>query len=263
MLAVFRVRPVRATTLAAAMAAGCLMGAGSVQAALFSDDEARKAILDLRAKLQQAEAKADARAQEQGEQLQVLRKSLLELNTQLDLLRSDLARSRGAQEQLARDLAELQRQQRDLVSGVDERVRRLEPIKVTVDGREFSADPQEKRQFDDAVARLRTGDFDGATGLLAAFIRRYPSSGYLESAHFWWGNALYGKRDYKEAIAAFRVTARATDHPRAPESILAIANCFIETKDTKTARAALTDLIKLYPESEAAKAAKERLATLR
>jgi tol-pal system protein YbgF len=228
-------------------------------AAIFSDDEARKAILDLRNRL----AQSDARSEEQLRQIEALRKSLLELNTQLDLLRSDLARSRGAQEQLARDLSEVQREQRNLGTAVDERVRKLEPLRVTVDGREFLADPQEKRQYEEAVARMRTGDFESAASALAAFVRRYPGSGYFESANFWLGNALYGKRDYREAMAAFRLTARAAEHPRTPEALLAIANCLIEMKDAKAARVALTDLVKAYPDSEAAKAAKERLTTLR
>jgi TolA-binding protein len=48
-----------------------------------------------------------------------------------------------------------------------------------------------------------------------------------------------------------------------PEAILAIANCQIELKDTKAARRTLEDLIRLHPQSEAAQAAKERLAKLR
>ena len=65
-----------------------------------------------------------------------------------------------------------------------------------------------------------------------------------------------------EAIAAFRVTAAAADHPRAPEALLAIANCQIEMKDGRAARATLGELMKVHPNSEAAKAGKERLASL-
>jgi hypothetical protein len=50
------------------------------------------------------------------------------------------------------------------------------------------------------MALMRGGDFDRAAPALAAFLRRYPGSGYADSARFWLGNALYGKRDYKEAM---------------------------------------------------------------
>lgn len=256
-------RGLKAHLLALGLGTALALGALPVQAQLLSDNEARKAILDLRAevraKITQLESKIDA----QSEEIQGLRKSLLDLNAQIDQLRADLARSRGAQEQLARDLSEVQRQQRDVAAGVDERVRRLEPIKVAVDGREFMAEPHEKRQYEEAVARLRSGDFDAAASALGAFLRRYPGSGYHDSAQFWLGNALYGKREYREAIAAFRATARSADHPRTPEALLAIGNCQIEMKEPKAARATFTDLIKAHPDSEAAKAARDRLTALR
>lgn len=240
-----------------------LFGATAAQAALFSDDDARKAIVDLRNRIAQGEARAQTQAQEQDEQLQALRKALLDLNAQIEQLRAELARSRGAQEQLTREVSELQRQQRDLLAATDERVRRLEPVNVTVDGREFTAEPQEKKAYDDAVALVRGGDFNGAANALNAFARRYPSSGYRDSAQYWLGNALYGKREYREAIAAFRVTAKAEGHPRAAEALLAIANCQIEMKDPKAARATIAELVKAFPQTEAAKAGRERLASLR
>ncbi len=248
-----------------AQAAGCaaalcwLAVATPALAALFADDDARKAIVELRLRL----AQTDQRAQAQTEELQGLRKALLDLNSQLEQLRSELAASRGAQENLTRELSELQRKQRDLLSITEERVRRLEPVKVTVDGREITVEPQERRAYDEAVAQLRSGDFNAAAQALSAFVRRWPVSGYAESAQFWLGNALYGKRDYKDAIAAFRVAAAAADHPRAPEAFLAIANCQVEMKDVKAARATLGDLMKAHPNSDAAKAGKERLATLK
>lgn len=231
----------------------------AAQASIFADDDARKAIVDLRQRLSQM----DARSQAQSEELQTVRKSLLDLNTQIDQLRGELAASRGAQENLTRELSELQRKQRDLLNATEERVRRLEPVKVTVDGREITVEPQERRGYEEAVAQLRSGDFNAAANALSAFLRRWPATGYAESAQFWLGNALYGKRDYKEAIAAFRVTAAAVDHPRAAEALLAIANCQVEMKDNKAARATLTELLKAHPNSDAAKAGRERLSALK
>ncbi|HQQ70062.1 MAG TPA: tetratricopeptide repeat protein, partial [Alicycliphilus sp.] len=57
--------------------------------------------------------------------------------------------------------------------------------------------------------------------------------------------------------------AAAPDHARAPEAALSIANCQIELKDTKAARKTLEELLRVYPQSEAAAAAKERLARLK
>jgi tol-pal system protein YbgF len=198
------------------------------------------------------------------DQVQQLRRSLLELNNQLEMLRADLARQRGANEQLARDVAEVQRRQKDIAQGVDDRIRKLEPQKVAVDGKEFLADADEKRQYDEAFALIRSGDFTGAVTAFNNFSRRYPASGYLDSVRFWAGNAYYGKREYKDAIASFRAfVAGAPDHSRVPEALLAVANCQAEMKDTKGARVTLADLLKRFPQSEAAMAGKERLAALK
>ena len=241
--------------------------AGSAQAQLFPDNEARKAILELRATdEQQAKRLAELTAanKELLEQVQQLRRNLLDFNNQLEALRADLARQRGSNEQLARDVAELQRRQKDIAQGVDDRIRKLEPQKVAVDGKEFLADAEEKRSYDEAFALLRAGDFAGAANALNAFAKRYPASGYLDSVRFWLGNAQYGKREYKEAITSFRgFIAAAPEHPKVPEALLAIANCQAEMKDSKAARVTLNDLLKRYPQSEAAQAGKERLAALK
>ena len=146
----------------------------------------------------------------------------------------------------------------------------LEPVRQTmVDviesfGKTPVTDAEVKRQFDVAFAFFRSGDLAGAVTAFNAFSRRYPASGYLDSVRFWLGNAYYGKREYKEAIAIFRafITA-APDHSRVPEAMLAVANTQAEMKDSKSARATLAELLKRYPESEAAQAGKERLATLK
>lgn len=234
------------------------------QAALFSDDEARKAIIDLRAKTEAEKTARDAEAKARASEIAGLRDSLLSLNSQIEGLRAELAAMRGQNEQLAREVAELQRVQKDIRQGVDERIRKLEPQKVTHDGREFMADPEETRLYEEAMAVLRQGNFAEAANLLSAFQRRYPASGYGPSVLFWLGNAQYGKRDYKEAINSFRaLVSRAPDHPRAPEALLSVASSQSDLKDLKAARRTLDELIRAYPKSEAAVAAKERLATLR
>ena len=69
----------------ATLAACCLaLAAGAAQAQLFADDDARKAILDLRTRLAQSDEQAKARNAELNEQLQALRRSLLDMNGQLE-----------------------------------------------------------------------------------------------------------------------------------------------------------------------------------
>lgn len=258
-------------SLFGAALAALAMIAAPAQAGLFDDDEARRAILDLRAKLDAANEQNRALKAEQerqtaaaNEQIALLKRSVLELNNQLELMRTEMAGLRGQDEQIARDVAELQRRQKDIAQGVEERVRRLEPQKVSIDGKEFLAEQDEKRQFEDAIGVFRTGDFQTAATTLSTALQRWPNSGYTDSAMFWLGNAQYGLRQYKEAIATFTtLLGRSPTHPRAPEALLSIANCHAELKDKRSARKAIEDLIKAYPQSEAAAAGRERLAALK
>lgn len=242
------------------MLALSLLAFSASSRALFSDDEARRAVLELR-KADEAQA---AKFSDLNARVDQLSRSLLELNSQIEQLRSDLAQQRGQNEVLMRDLAETQRQQKDLQQGVNERVGRLEPQQITLDGKTFTAEPDEKRYFDEALATLREGNFDTAIAGLSTLLKRYPSTGYKESALYWLGNAQYGKRDYKSALTSFRtLLGNYPQHAKAPEAQLSIASCQVELKDQKGARRSLDELVKNYPASEAAQAARERLASLR
>lgn len=235
-----------------------------VTAGLFDDEEARKAILELRQRVDTLRLEGEQRVAEQArknsEENAQLRRALLELQNQIETVRADAARLRGQNEQLVRDLAELQRAQRDALVSLDERLKRFEPVKVSLEGRDFMVEPAERREFDAALGIFKKGDFPTAQISFIDFLKRYPASGYGASALFWLGNSQYATRDYKEAVTNFRsLITLAPDHVRAPEAVLSIANCQVELKDLKSARKTLEDLIKAYPQSEAAQAAKERL----
>ena len=240
--------------------------------AIFGDDEARKAIIELRDKVEANRQASDAANRRLEAELMRLteesaaptRRSLLELSNQIEALRGEMAKLRGQNEQLAREVADLQRQQKDVLAALDERLRTLEPTKVQLDGAEFNATPAEKRDFEAAMAELRKTEFPRAAQLYQQFLRRYPDSGYAPAVHYWLGNTHYALREYKEAIAVYqRLMATAPSHSRVPEAMLAIANCQIELKDVRAAKRSLEDLVKAHPQSESAATARDRLARLR
>jgi len=254
------------TAVPRAVAAALVMAAcmGSASAGLFDDEEARKAILDLRQKNQVAEQKLAEETRRATEDAAQLRRSLIELQNQLEATRAEVAKLRGQDEQVVRDLAELQRLQKDTAQSLDERLRKFEPSRMTMDGKEFVADPSEKRDYDAAMAIFRKGEFATAQLVFVDFLTRYPKTGFRQSALFWLGNAQYATKDYKDALSSFRaLVVSAPDHMRVPEAILAIANCQLELKDNKGARKTLEELVANHPGSEAAQAAKDRLARLR
>lgn len=252
-------------SLRTALFVGFCVVMSSAQAGLFDDEEARRAILDLRQKVEAAKVEADQKFADQlkrsTDESAQLRRSLLDLQNEIESLRAELAKLKGQDEQVVRDLAEVQKRQRDTAQSVDDRLRKFEPSKVTLDGREFMAEPAERRDFDAALSMFRKGEFAAVQVVFVDFLSRYPNSGYRPSALFWLGNAQYATKDYKEAMANFRnLVAGAPDHQRAPEAVLAIANCQLELKDTRGARRTLEELLVNFPNTDAAAAGKERLA---
>ncbi|BDU58256.1 tol-pal system protein YbgF [Limnohabitans sp. MORI2] len=234
----------RAVALAAAVLASV-----SAQAALFEDEEARRAILDLR-----------QRVERQGEEIQNFQRSLLEQQNQFEALRAETARLRGEKEELTQEL----RRAQELSQGVDDRLKKFEPAKVKVDGVEFVAEPAETKAYEDALAIFRKGEFGAASMAFNDFIKRNPKSGYVVPSLFWLGNAQYANRDYTNAIKNFNtLLAKAPSHMRAADAMLSVANCQLDLKDIKAARKTLAEVVKAYPHTEAAAAASERLAKLK
>jgi tol-pal system protein YbgF len=260
------VRVLRPATLVA-----LVLLASSASAALFEDEDARRAVLDLRQRLEfvkqdklDTDSKIADGAQRAAEEVAQLRRSILDLQNQLESTRAELARLRGQNEQLARDLSEVQRRQKDATVALDERLRKFEPVQVSVDGREFMADPAEKRDYEANLAVFRRGEFASATNGFVDFLNRNPQTGFRASALFWLGNAQYASKDCKSAMVNFRsLIALSPDHVHVPESMLTIANCQLEGKDAKAARKTLEELLATYPATDAANAAKDRLSRMK
>ncbi len=230
------------------MAAGVLFGSVA-NAALFEDSDARRAILELR-----------ERVERQGEEIQNFQRSLLEQQNQFEALRAETARLRGEKEELTQEL----RRAQELSQGVDDRLKKFEPTKVKVDGVEFVADPAETKAYEDALAIFRKGEFGPASTALNDFIKLNPKRGCVVPSLFWLGNAQYANRSYANAISNFNtLLSKAPNHMRAAESMLSVANCQLELKDIKAAKKTLGDVVKNYPHTEAAAAANERLAKLK
>ena len=95
-----------------------MMLAASAQA--FSDDDARKAILELRQRLSAVQSELSAR-------LDTAQRNQLEMANQNESLRQEIARLRGQVESLTNEVATLQKRNRDLYADLDARVKKVEP----------------------------------------------------------------------------------------------------------------------------------------
>ena len=215
-----------------ALAFACMLMPAVASAGLFDDEEARKAILDLRAKITALTAKMEARLDDKAD-----KSSVLELNNQNEQLRSEIATLRGQIEVLLNDLANLQKRQQDFYVDLDRRLRAVEPKKLTVDGREVTVEQSEQRSFDAAMSLYKAGQYANAAAAFTGFTMNYSESIFASQAQYWLGNSYYAQRDCKNTIAALEKLLKTyPDNAKEPDALLNIAACQLELKDKKESR---------------------------
>ena len=239
------------TAVALAVAAFSLHASAGV----FDDDEARRAILDLRAKVEALSKDLATRMDTKADKT-----STLDMIAQHDQTMQEIARLRGQVEVLQNEIEVASKRQKDLYADMDKRLKALEPRQVEIDGNTASVDQSEQNTYDAAMQQFKEGDYEGAATALQGFVRRYPGSAYAANAQYWLGNAYYANRDCKAAIVAQQaVVKNYPDSPKAADAMLNIASCQTELKAVNNAKKTLNELIKTYPNTAAARTAKERL----
>ncbi|WP_395825774.1 tol-pal system protein YbgF [Collimonas sp.] len=241
-------------TIAAALLAAVSF-APAAHAGLFDDNEARRAILDIRDRIDAVNARVDTKAD---------KTSSLNLADQNERLNQEIAKLRGQIEVLTNELANTQQRQKDFYVDLDTRLRKLEPQKISVDGREVSVGANDQQAYDAALATFKSGDYKTAASAFSNFLNASPDSGLAPSAQYWLGNAYYAQRDYKNAIAAQQVVvSKYADNPKAADALLNISSSYTELKNKPQAKRALEQLLAQYPNAPAAQTARERLSSLK
>jgi len=251
---------------------------------LASDLELKKANdLIVRLDLLMQQLKNDSlstseRLQKEINKINILRKqdldqqnqAVLQLKNENELLKQQIAEMRGDREQLSREISVVQRNQKDLTTGIedrifkiDKRLSKIEPIMLEVDGLEFQSDLAEKKDYELAISVFKRGEYSGAVNAFTVFLRKYPNSGFRQSALYWLASAKFLKGDYVDTTNQLRAFLNMNEaHSLYPEAMLMLANAQIELKLIPDAKKTLENLIRDYPRSEAAKVAVERLLKL-
>lgn len=246
---------------AAIFISGVALAVASSQAqALISDDEARRAIIDLRARVEAM----DSKITELETRLQSSAQGQLQILNENERLRAELARLRGQIEEASQTVITGKTQQKDFYVDLDQRLKQIEPVSITVDGVNFRVGQGEKAKFEELRELLRGGEFKKSVAAAEAFQQAFPASVLSANVLLLKGSALYGDKNYKAAIAARQeFIDRYPNHPAKPQAILNLAASQAESGNPNTARGILENLIKNYPNSPTASEAKDRLKTLR
>jgi tol-pal system protein YbgF len=208
--------------------------------AILSDDEARKAILDLR---------------------KTLASTQLELQGQIERLKSENAQLRGQIESLQRQSEELITSQKTNYKDLDARLSKFEPQTLEIEGVTGTIQPGEKAAYDEALAAFQAGQLKKADAGFTGFVRKYNASPYLPLALYWLGNTKYALKEYPGAITQLQTLIKTyPKHPRIPAAMLTLGNCQLESGNKTAARKTYGDLIAAYPDSEVAAEARQMLA---
>ncbi len=217
----------------------CLCGSNSAWA-LFSDDEARKAILDLRKSLATTQ---------------------LELQGEIDKLKAENAELRGKIENLEKQGEDISSSQKTYYQDLDTRLGNFEPRTATIEGVSGTVQPNEKKAYDDALKAFQAGNLKKADEAFSAFASRYPKSPYLPLALYWGGNSKYANKDYTGAISQLQsLIKRYPNHPRIPAAMVTLGNSQLESGNKAAAKKTFSEIIAKYPDTDAAKDVQQLIA---
>ncbi len=231
------------------------------QAGLFSDDDARKQIQEVGARVLTLE--------EQGKQQT---KAIFDLQGQIDALNGEIRKLLGQNEELAHGLQDAEKREKDFYVDLDTRLRHLEPTEVAaptgstaVAADVDSDDPAaQNRAIEAAYEQSKSANYADAAKAYQTFLHNYPDSVHAANARYWLGNAQFALNDYKAALVTYRALLKAEPNtPKAPDVMLNIAGCQQELKALAASKATLKQLIAKYPDSAAAAKAQQLLAVVK
>lgn len=216
-------------------------------AGLFDDTEARKEIIRIR----------DEHAT-RIEALEASSRASLQLANQLEALKAEVAKLRGDVEVMTYELEAVKKRQKDFYVDLDERLRKLETGGAGPAG---PIDPAaESRDYESALNLLKGGKYAEAADAFDAFVAAYQGSSFLPSAHFWAGSAALQAKDTNRATQHFStVVNQWPQDARAPDALLGVANAQRAMGERRLEVKTLKSVIEQYPDSAAAKSAKQRL----
>ena len=204
-----------------------ILGAGFTTPAIaFEDEDARRAILELRSQLKMAGL------------------SRLELSNQIQALQKEVAQLRGQLESIDHSARQASTQQNYEDFGPNPQV----------------GDPNEQRDYDNAINLFRQGEYEMAARALSNFANTYPHSVLTPGARFYEGSRYYATRDFQGAISRLeRMVSTYPQDEQAGDALLVVAGSQLELNNIEGSKQTLQRVINQYPNSPAADTAQERL----
>ncbi len=183
--------------------------------------------------------------QRQSKQIQDLESRVLELEDTIEALKINLSRNASLSKNLA-DTSVLA-----LGEIVDERSIKsiLRPKSENILFKTELSMPQDKTDYDLALATLKDGDFESAEQQFVAFIKKYPSSGLQSNAIFWYAESFYRRGNFnKAAINYLQSYKKYPKASKAPDALLKLSYSLANLNKNKEACRMLEKLEFEFPQ---------------
>jgi len=242
----------------------CLLVAGANASAVSKGE--------LETRINQLERKLDSRG-------------LVDLLEQVSRLQSEVQQLRGDIEVQTHNMEGLQKRQRDLYLDIDRRLHRLEvggvqqpaagaegnapaPLPAGAAGQSAATTaaasalkPAEQRKdYDLALEQLKEGRYNEAASAFQSFLEKYPGSSYADNAQYWLGEVFYVTRQFQPALNEFgKVLSNHPQSIKVADAKLKMGYIQYELKDWAKAQELLSQVVKGYSGTTAARLAQERL----
>jgi tol-pal system protein YbgF len=210
--------------------------------------------------------------------------SLIQLAAQVEELQLELRQIRGEVETLRFDTESAAARQRDQYLDIDRRLQALasgtagaysaSPAAPSIPaasagaasaavGAAAVADGSDRALYEQAFDQLKEGRYDDARRSFERFLSEYPDSQLAGHGQYWLAETYYVGQDFAKALPEFQtVVDQYPQSRKVPDALLKIGYCQYEQEQWQAARRALTDVTTRFPETTAARLARQRLAQL-
>ncbi len=243
-----------ARALRVAAAAAFALAAVNARAGLFSDDEARRQIGELRQDLAQQSKDSEARIRKLEDQMS--HTGVVELVQQIEQLNEQIARLRGKIEVLENDNQQLQKRQRDFYLDLDSRLKRVESGNAAAASGSSGTPPPggagpPPPSAPPPAGAGAGGGFGPAPGAADAKPQAQSREDQArEMKAYDAASNLFRRNDFASAVDAFRAFLK--DYPAsalAPNASYWIGISYANLKDYPRALAAQQELLGQHPQS--------------
>lgn len=185
-------------------------------------------------------------------------------------LQSELDAIKTENMQLKDENSSLQQTTRDLTNKVSDleaanaalasAPKRSEPARVTRrTSAAGSSSPEEIQAYEDAVAKTRSRNYNGAINDLQSLLSNGIKDDFADNCHYWIGESNFQMKQYAQAIQHFQQVQGYKYSEKNDDAQLMIARSYEMLGDRAKARSEYQRLVDMFPTSEYVRRARAKL----